>query len=122
MIHAIRCYQPVQIPGRTSLNMVSIKQLPDLGEIIRCDGGFVIMGEYKALWGDKTENFNIFVPDANVQFAYITDIMDTKIKEMTYNSSKFTFVELKAMAKSRGVTTKGKTKNDLVNELNALGL
>jgi len=121
MIHAIRCYQPVNIPGRTSLNMVSIKQLPDLLEIIRAEGGFVIMGKWNALWGDKRELFNIFVPDANVQYAYITDIHDTKIKEMTYNASKFTLTELKSLAKARGVETSGKTKNDLVNELNALG-
>lgn len=121
MISAIRAYQPVQIPGKTSINMISVKQLPELVEIRRTDNGFVVIGNWKSLWGE-TEVFNIYIPDANIQFAYVTDDKDTRVAELQYQANKFTHTELKALAKARGIPTNQRTKQELIDELNTLGI
>jgi hypothetical protein len=139
MIFAIRVYQPVTIPGLVSMNMISKKQVPSLQGIMQAPGGFIIVGNWLSNWENEKISFKVFVPNANIQFAYYTGdsieeipcnlqampeipLKATEKKLMTYKDKGdgVTFDTLLALCKSKGLKIPKKvTKKVLVELLRA---
>ena len=114
MIHAIRCYQPVSIPGLVSMNMVSKKQVNSLNSITKVDNGFLLKGSWVSKWDDKNVTFDVYVPESNVQFAYI---LSEEIKQDAFNLND-NFSDLRERCKELNIPLpQNATKQKLVDLL-----